>query len=186
MDERPHEVPEDNIEEGAPGPPAAPTDLPAHDEADRRVARILAEIREEILRRREEAGREWLTRQDGLDLDTLRRLADLVELPRTIDGRPVKGLAKRIVNRLIRFYVRRQSQFNLSVARLVEKLVEAGAARRQSEALQPGPDLQDRFEELSRLLAAYNARLDALHERIAELETRIHPPHPEAGEEQPG
>jgi len=143
---------------------------------DERVAEILAEVREEIRRRREEAGREWLTRRDGLDLDIIAQLADLVELPAMIDGRPVKGVAKRIVNRLIRFYVRRQSQFNASTARLVRKLIEAGAARRQSDAVATSPDMQARFDDLMRLVATYNAQLDALHKRIAELETRNEPP----------
>lgn len=142
-------------------------------ERDKRVAEILAEIREEILRRRDEAGREWLTRQDGLDLDTIAQLADLVDLPPMIDGRPVKGVLKRIVNRLIRFYVRRQSQFNASTARLVRKLVEAGGARRQSDAVATSPDMKQRFDELERLLAGYRAQLDALHKRIAELEARL-------------
>ncbi|KPJ73127.1 MAG: hypothetical protein AMS14_06760, partial [Planctomycetes bacterium DG_20] len=115
----------------------------------------------------------WLTRQDGLDLDTIGHLADLVDLPPMIDGRPVKGVAKRVVNRLIRFYVRRQSQFNASVGRLVRKLIEAGGARRQAEAVAAGPDIQARFEELTRLLAGYNAQLDALHKRIAELEAKL-------------
>ena len=150
---------------------------------DERVGEILAEVREEIRRRREEAGREWLTRQDGLDLDTIAQLADLVELPAMIDGRPVKGVAKRIINRLIRFYVRRQSQFNASTARLVGKLIEAGAARRQSEAVATGPDLQARFDELMRLVATTNAQLDALHKRIGELETRnAAPRHGDTGD----
>ena len=142
------------------------------DDRDQRVAEILAEIREEILRRRDEAGREWLTRQDGLDLDTVAQLADLVDLPPMIDGRPVKGVLKRVVNRLIRFYVRRQSQFNASAARLIRKLIEAGGARRQSEATAAAPDLQARFDELAHLLSEYHAQLDAMQKRLAELESR--------------
>jgi hypothetical protein len=152
------------------GAQAKPADDDERAKPDQRVAEILAEIREEILSRREEAGREWLTRQDGLDLDIVAQLADLVDLPRMIDGRPVKGLAKRVVNRLIRFYVRRQSQFNSSVARLVRKLIEAGGARRQAEAVAASPEMLARFEELTRLLAGYHAHLDALHRRIAAVE----------------
>ena len=149
-----------------------PEDLPPA-ERDREVAEILAEIRQEILRRREQAGREWLTRQDGLDLDTISQLADLVELPPTIDDRPIKGLAKRIVNRLIRFYVRRQSQFNMSIARLVRKLVEAVGDRRQQEATAASPDILQQLDQVRQLLAGYQARLDALHQRIAELEAEL-------------
>jgi len=148
------------------------TDTPQTDR-DRRVAEILAEIREEILRRREEAGREWLTRQDGFDLDTIETLSDLINLPVTPGEKRSKGLMKRIMNRLIRFYVRRQSQYNASASRLIHKLIEAGAARRQSEAVAASPDMQARFDELAKLLAAYNAQLDSLHKRIAELEARL-------------